>query len=286
MIYQLSDTKIKRVTSENPTLPVDQTTRKIREKIIRCSVESITEKAKIIANNFPFTLASLNGLGKAMIVAPSITGVITYKKVLEKMPKFKGMKILVAFTGKSSGKTEADINGFNEGRTADEFKKDQNRILIVCNKFQTGFDEPRLTTLFVDQPLAGVRAVQTYSRLNRIKDNKETLIVDFVNPMEDIKNAFTPYFVPTELTSLYDAEEFNKCIMMLKKENFYTDNELDTVIKNLLKIKSSYQANDSDDKLVEMKNLISEIYYRIDNHQKYTPVQIDEFIKKIKYFVK
>jgi type I restriction enzyme R subunit len=246
----------------------------------------ISKKCEVIAKNFPFVLSSLNGEGKCMIVAPSVKSVLVYKQCLENLPEFKNQKIFVAFTGKVDGQTESSINGFSDEKTAIEFNKSENKILIVCNKFQTGFDQPKLTTLFVDQPLFGVHAVQTYSRLNRIRNNKETLIVDFVNTMNDIIQSFQPFFVPTVLDSSdFDQKEFEKVMQEIKSENFYTSEELERFNEILrMKYNKKDKLDENDDK--EFVNILLQINNRIHNKQKYTDIQISDFEQRFKYLVK
>ena len=110
--------------------------------------------------------------------------------------------------------TESSINGFSEDRLTKEFEKDENKVLLVANKYQTGFDQPKLCAMYVLKKLRGVNAVQTLSRLNRIFPpfEKKTFVLDFVNKYEDIVDAFKPYYTTTLLansvtpTAVYDLE--------------------------------------------------------------------------------
>jgi type I restriction enzyme R subunit len=114
----------------------------------------------------------------------------------------------VAFSGEIDGQTEANLNGFSSNSIPTEFEKNEYRFLLVANKFQTGFDQPLLHTMYVDKKLGGVNAVQTLSRLNRSHPlKKDTFVLDFANTAEDIEKAFKPYF---ESTILGEATDPNK----------------------------------------------------------------------------
>ena len=114
----------------------------------------------------------------------------------------------MAFSGEIDGQTEANLNGFSSNSIPTEFEKNEYRFLLVANKFQTGFDQPLLHTMYVDKKLGGVNAVQTLSRLNRSHPlKKDTFVLDFANTAEDIEKAFKPYF---ESTILGEATDPNK----------------------------------------------------------------------------
>jgi type I restriction enzyme R subunit len=174
----------------------------------------------------------INNKAKAMIVTRSRLHAVHYKQVVDKYIKEKHypFKVLVAFSGtvKDHGAsyTEAGMNGFSDSQTAETFKQDEYRILIVANKFQTGFDQPLLHTMYVDKKLGGVNAVQTLSRLNRTHQNKEdTMVLDFANEADLIQKAFEPYFDRTILTEgtdpnlLYDQETRLNEFLMYSKEH-------------------------------------------------------------------
>jgi type I restriction enzyme R subunit len=131
---------------------------------------------------------------------------VRYKLAVDRFLAERGypFKALVAFSGtvKDGGKdyTEANMNGFSEAQTAKSFERPEFRFLIVANKFQTGFDQPLLHTMYVDKKLGGVNAVQTLSRLNRTHpDKKGTMVLDFENEADAIKEAFEPYYETTLL---------------------------------------------------------------------------------------
>jgi len=161
------------------------------------------------------------GKAKAMVVTRSRLHAVRYKLDFDREMKKRRLpyKALVAFSGEvrdpDSGQkfTEAGMNGFPESQTASTFKGKDYRLLIVAEKFQTGFDQPLLHTMYVDKKLGGVNAVQTLSRLNRVHPEKEdTCILDFGNDVDDIQKAFQPYFEctlltePTDPNKLYDLK--------------------------------------------------------------------------------
>jgi len=146
-----------------------------------------------------------------MIVTRSRLHAVRYKRAVDEYLAERGypFKSLVAFSGavQDGGQsyTESGMNGFPEAQTAKTFEQPEYRFLIVANKFQTGFDQPLLHTMYVDKKLGGVNAVQTLSRLNRTHPEKKgTLVLDFANESEEIKAAFEPYYETTLLSEATD----------------------------------------------------------------------------------
>lgn len=174
---------------------------------------NIARRVEVIVECFRTTvLPELGGMAKAMIVTAFRQGAIKYRQAFEDYTKKKGyddIKALVAFSGRvtllddETEYTEASMNGFPEDRLTKEFDKDDYQALLVANKYQTGFDQPKLCAMYVLKKLKGVSAVQTLSRLNRICPSfeKKTFVLDFVNSYEEIKNVFAPYFTTTLLSN-------------------------------------------------------------------------------------
>src|SRR5262249_41343857 len=163
---------------------------------------TIKKKVEIVVDHFMTqSMRRIGGKAKAMIVCRSRPQAVLYKRLVDALLKAKGwpFKSLVAFSGTVKYKgieyTESGMNStpeekIGENQTADTFKRDDYRILIVANKFQTGFDQPLLHAMYVDKKLGGVNAVQTLSRLNRTCPNKEeTTVLDFANESEEIQKA-------------------------------------------------------------------------------------------------
>jgi len=184
---------------------------------VRLHPYNIAQKVQIIVEHFKAHVAwRLNGHAKAMVVTSSRKEAVRYKLAIDKYIKSRGYKdlaTLVAFSGEvtdpESGPsefTESNMNPGLKGRDLREaFDTDEFQILLVANKYQTGFDQPKLVSMYVDKKLAGVAAVQTLSRLNRTMPNKDqTFIIDFVNDPAEIKKAFYPYFETAELADISD----------------------------------------------------------------------------------
>ena len=173
---------------------------------------AIEKKVKIMVEHFEEKIArEINGKAKAMVVTKSRLHAVKFKLSFDKYLKEKGYphKALVAFSGtvRDGGLeySESQMNHVPEAQTAHEFKKDEQKFLIVAQKFQTGFDQPLLSAMYVDKKLSGVAAVQTLSRLNRTHQDKDSVFVlDFVNEIEDIKDSFQPYYTTTILSESTD----------------------------------------------------------------------------------
>ena len=185
---------------------------------------NISQRIEVIIEHFRTTvMGELGGMAKAMVITASRQSAVKYRQALEDYINRKGYKdihALVAFSGKvnlpddEKEYTESSINGFSEDKLTTEFDKDEYKVLLVANKYQTGFDQPKLCAMYVLKKLRSVNAVQTLSRLNRICPpfDKKTFILDFVNKYEDIVAAFKPYYTTTLLansvtpSAVYDLE--------------------------------------------------------------------------------
>jgi len=187
------------------------------QKKLKAYVEShehaIKKKAILIVQHFMENVIRkkrMGGFAKAMLVTSSRANAVKYKKAFDDyLHKINSpYKAIVAFSGEIDGQTEANLNGFSSNSIPTEFEKNEYRFLLVANKFQTGFDQPLLHTMYVDKKLGGVNAVQTLSRLNRSHPlKKDTFVLDFANTAEEIEMAFKPYF---ESTILGEATDPNK----------------------------------------------------------------------------
>ena len=186
--------------------------KKKAQKKLKHYVEShehaIKKKTVLIVDHFideVIKKRKIGGLAKAMLVTSSRANAVKYKKAFDDyLLKINSpYKAIVAFSGEIDGETEASLNGFSSANIPSEFEKNEYRFLLVANKYQTGFDQPLLHTMYVDKKFGGVNAVQTLSRLNRSHPlKKDTFVLDFANTAEDIEKAFKPYF---ESTILGDA---------------------------------------------------------------------------------
>ena len=204
--------KLMKSTLDDPEYDEDKA-KKVLMKFVGKHPNSIKRKTEVILDHFVHsTINKIDGHAKAMLVASGRQEAVMYKLEFDRQIRENGwnIKTLCAFTGEilhdQQRYTEGNINDIGNSSIKEVFKKnDEYKILIVANKFQTGFDEPLLHTMYVDKILNNVTAVQTLSRLNRIhKGKNDTLVVDFVNDAEIIKRSFEPYYKGTVLSEETD----------------------------------------------------------------------------------
>ena len=178
--------------------------------------ENLAQKAEIIVEHFRETIAHrMKGKAKAMVVCSSRPHAVRMWQALRKHTNNNGhdLGVLVAFSGEVDGLTESKANGFPESQTATPFGGDEYQIMVVAEKFQTGFDQPKLVAMYVDKTLTGLAAVQTLSRLNRTHPDKDgTFVLDFVNDTDDIRAAFAVYHgktvaPPTDPNLMFDTRD-------------------------------------------------------------------------------
>ncbi|RKJ88018.1 type I restriction endonuclease subunit R [Aeromonas veronii] len=209
--------EISKSIEENPLFDSKKAQKKLRA-YVEGSQETIDVKAEIMLEHFiPHVVNAkkLKGKGKGMVVTQNIVSAIRYYKAITRQLEAIGnpFKVLIAFSGSKEVDgieyTEADLNGFAEGDTRDKFDTDEYRLLIVANKYLTGFDQPKLCAMYVDKKLSGVLCVQALSRLNRAapkwgKKTEDLFILDFFNPVEEIKASFDPFYTATSLSGATD----------------------------------------------------------------------------------
>ncbi len=199
---------LNKAIEEDPEMQSITAKRKIA-RFIDLHDTNISQKVEIIIEHFRHNVAHcLDGKAKAMVVTSSREAAVKYKKEFERYIAAHGytnIHALVAFSGKITidGDTysEESMNNISEEELRKEFDRSYYQVLLVANKYQTGFDQPKLVAMYIDKKLKGVAAVQTLSRLNRIYPpyDKRTFVLDFKNEYEDIKKAFAPYYESTEL---------------------------------------------------------------------------------------
>lgn len=241
--------------------------RKKAQKLLIGYVErhdhAIETKTRIMVEHFEGKIVDdIFGQAKAMIVTKSRLHAVKYKLAFDKYLSERGYahKALVAFSGTvRDGKleyTETQMNGgIPEKQTAEEFKKSEYRFLIVAEKFQTGFDQPLLEVMYVDKKLSGVNAVQTLSRLNRMAPGKsDVFVLDFVNTVEDIKDAFQPYYTTTILSEATDPNILNDLERDVFAFKLFTNQEVDGFVDDYLTLKSPDVLNAALDIIVERYN--------------------------------
>ena len=215
--------------------------KKKSEKLLRAFVEAqprtIERKAEIIVEHFHTEVISrgkIGGQARAMVVTKSIAQAIEYYEAISRLlvERRSPYRALIAFSGeKEHGgqmMTEASFNGFPSSEIERRFKENPYRLLVVANKFQTGFDEPLLHTMYVDKPLADIMAVQTLSRLNRCHPlKKDTFVLDFANRPEVIQAAFSRYYKTTMMSGETDPNKLNELIEAMEPHEVYTLEQVD-----------------------------------------------------------
>jgi type I restriction enzyme R subunit len=211
--------RIEKAIADDPAYEARKARRAIA-RFVSLHPSNLAQKAEIVVEHFrAHTAAKVAGRAKAMVVTSSRLHAVRYKQAIDAYLAKSGytdLATLVAFSGKVIDEhdltyTEAGMNGFPESQTAERFGSDDYQVLIVAEKFQTGFDQPLLHTMYVDKVLTGLAAVQTLSRLNRIHPDKtDTFVLDFRNETEDILTAFEPYYgrtvaPPSDPNLLFDT---------------------------------------------------------------------------------
>lgn len=241
--YKVVESEIIRKRKENPEFDRDQAQKKIRW-YVESRPETVEKKAAIIVNHFINNVINKNKVGgqaRAMVVTAGIERAVDYYYAISKqLQDMKSpYKAVIAFSGKKMyhGKeeTEASINKFPSADIEKNMKVDPYRILVVADKFQTGYDEPLLHTMYVDKGLTDIKAVQTLSRLNRCHPKKkDTFILDFANDPEDIRESFQRYYKMTTLAGETDPNKLNDLIFELDEFNIYTQAEIDLYCRKYL----------------------------------------------------
>lgn len=205
---------------------------------VEAQPETIEKKAEIIVEHFcSKVFMKIGGKARAMLVTSSIERAIEFYKVITRMLEERNSpyRAIVAFTDKMiDGQlvTEASLNGFPSAEIETKMEEEPYRILVVANKFQTGYDQPLLHTMYVDKQLSGVKAVQTLSRLNRCHPKKQdTFVLDFANDPEMIQKAFQDYYKTTVLVGESDVNKLNDLTETIEGFCFYTQDDVDRVVE-------------------------------------------------------
>lgn len=241
--YMSVDTyyKLEKTVKDDPAFDSKKALKRLRA-YVEGHESSIEKKAGIIVDHFLANVIGkrkINGKAKAMVVTNSIVRAITfYTKIVDELKEKNSSqyKVLLAFSGEKEwhGKkcTEATFNGFPSSKIEETFAQDEYRILVVANKFQTGFDEPLLHTMYVDKELSDIKAVQTLSRLNRAYPGKiDTFVLDFANKAEEIKAAFDKYYKTTSLSGETDRNKLNDLITGMEKHQVYSPDDVQRIVE-------------------------------------------------------
>jgi type I restriction enzyme R subunit len=234
--------RIAKSESDDPAVETSTAVRLLKQYEMEHPHNIKQKSAVIVESANSYTTRDLGGRGKAMVVTASRKQAILYFQAINdyvKSHNYRNIGVLVAFTGEvnigGTTYTEDSLNKYPDGskikssQIEEAFNTDDFNVLIVAEKYQTGFDQPLLTTMFVDKTLKGVKAVQTLSRINRIVPGvafKPTRVIDFANTAEDIKNAFEPFYRSTILSDNTSPQVVYNYLATLEKANMWTKEEI------------------------------------------------------------
>lgn len=291
--YMTYDTcfKIAKTTEDNPDVPSSRAAKIIR-KYQELHPYNISQKAQIIVETFLGTTChKINGRGKMMVITSSRLAAVRYyhevKRYIQEK-KYMDVDVLVAFSGavNDGGEeyTEPRLNvrrdgsHISESQTKAEFHDNFN-VLIVAEKYQTGFDEPLLHTMIVDKKLKSVKAVQTLSRLNRTCAGKhDTFVLDFVNKKEDILEAFQPFYQETYLQQEVNADLIYQTQKELRGAGIYSDDDIEAFAK-------VYFSSDKQDKKA-MGRMTSALLPVANRYNKKTVDERYQFRRQLRSLIK
>ncbi len=283
--------KIAKTIPDNPEVPASRAAKVIR-RFEELHPYNISQKAQIIVETFLSTTSkAIGGKGKMMVVTSSRLAAVRYYHEVKRYIEEKGytnVDVLVAFSGaiKDGGDehTEGSLNirkdgsHISEEQTKAEFHENFN-VLIVAEKYQTGFDEPLLHTMIVDKKLRGVKCVQTLSRLNRICPGKnDTFILDFVNTAEDIQEAFQPFYQETSLSQEVNVDLIYKLQKELQDYNLYSANDIEAFCK--IYYSGKKQDNTTMGKMTSALKPVQDRYNKLQSDDRYN------FRRQIRSYIK
>lgn len=236
--------KLVKTVEGDPEFDSKRAKKKLR-RYVESHDHAIRLKAEIMVDHFREQVIALNKVGgqaRAMVVTSGIERAIQYFHAMrDYLKEIKSpYQAIVAFSGEPeyNGQkvTEASLNGFPARDIADRIQEDPYRFLVCADKFQTGYDEPLLHTMYVDKALSGVKAVQTLSRLNRAHPKKhDTFVLDFQNSVDAIQKAFEPYYRTTILSQETDPNKLHDLKMDLDAAQVYSQEQIDDLVGKYLK---------------------------------------------------
>ena len=277
-----------RTSEDDPNLPRRQTAKAIA-RFVELHPHNIAQKVEIIIEHFRnHTRHKIGGRAKAMVITRSREHAVKYKLAFDKYIKDKGyqdIKSLVAFSGSitldefpDETFTEANMNGIKTSEIPEKFATEAYQVLLVANKFQTGFDQPLLHTMFVDKRLDGVQAVQTLSRLNRTTTGKDdTFVLDFVNKPEDIYKAFKPYYEETPIGENADPQQLNDLSYQLYQWQLFSQDHINQWCEIWFRPKTSLTGS-------EHKKLNTLLDPVVDSYLKLVETEKEEFKNQLTSF--
>ncbi len=237
--------KLSKEITDDPKVNKKQAARAIA-RFLSLHPHNLSQKTEVMVEHFRQIVSKkIGGKAKAMVVTSSRLHAVRYKEEFDNYIKEKGytdIKTIVAFSGKviydvyPEGVTEVELNGFKEKEVPKKFATSEYQLLLVADKYQTGFDQPLLHTMYVDKKLSGVKAVQTLSRLNRMHPGKEdTFVLDFANETEEILNSFQPYYELTTIDENSDPNHLYDLKAEIEKAHVIWTSEIDNFCNVYLK---------------------------------------------------
>jgi type I restriction enzyme R subunit len=235
--------RLMKTVEDDPEFDVKKAQKKLRH-YVESNDYAISQKAEILVDHFQDQVIArrkIGGQARAMVVTSGIDRAIRYYHAVTEYLREKKSpyKAIVAFSGEHDyggiKVTEASLNGFPSNKIAETFITDPYRFLIVADKFQTGYDEPLLHTMYVDKPLSGIKAVQTLSRLNRAHPQKhDTFVLDFYNDTDTIQASFEPYYRTTILSEETDPNKLHDLQTALDSYQVYSPTDVEQFIERYL----------------------------------------------------
>lgn len=229
-----------KTVEDDPEFDVKKAQKKLR-RYVESHEHAIREKAEIMVDHFHDQVIArhkIGGQARAMVITGNIKRAIDYYHAVSDYLKERKSpyKSIVAFSGEHEygGRkvTEASLNGFPSSKIVDEIQEDPYRFLICADKFQTGYDEPLLHTMYVDKPLSGIKAVQTLSRLNRAHPKKhDTFVLDFINDVDTIQRAFDDYYRTTILARETDPNKLHDLKAELDAAQVYDEASIHALVE-------------------------------------------------------
>lgn len=233
-----------KTVEDDPEFDVKKAQKKLR-RYVESHEHAIRQKAEIMVDHFHDQVLAkhkIGGQARAMVVTSGIERAIQYFYAIRDYLKERKSpwKAIVAFSGEheygGQKVTEASLNGFPSNQIPERFREDPYRFLICADKFQTGYDEPLLHTMYVDKPLSGIKAVQTLSRLNRAHPKKhDTFVLDFQNDADTIRKAFEPYYRTTILSEETDPNKLHDLKADLDRYQVYAPDQVEQLVELYVK---------------------------------------------------
>ena len=232
-----------KMIEDDPEFDSKKAQRKLR-RYVEGHERAIRLKAEIMVDHFHEKVAGpkkIGGQARAMVVTDGIQRAIAYYHAIRSYLEERGSpySAIVAFSGEreygGANVTETSLNGFPSSRIADKIQEEPYRILVCADKFQTGYDEPLLHTMYVDKTLSGIRAVQTLSRLNRAHPKKhDVFVLDFMNDSDTIQDAFSDYYRTTILSDETDPDKLHDLRATLDGCQVYSEDQIDELVTKYL----------------------------------------------------